>query len=156
MLKGRPVFGDPCSSFTFNAYQQFVDSRMTVLQARLDAVQTLVNRSKRELEYPRNSKTGKPEYPSEIFGQHVFGIRQLKENLPKPIFAEFTKQMAGGRTMTKQVADAVAHAVRIWAMDKGATHFTHWFQPQTDSTAEKHDSFLSVNYTSTAHGIEVR
>ena len=56
--------------------------------------------------------------------------------------------------MDKPTADAVAHAIRIWAMDRGATHFTHWFQPQTGLTAEKHDSFLSLK-TSINNGLEV-
>ncbi len=127
---------------------------MTVFEARLDAMQALVARPGRSLSYPK-SASGQPLYPSEIFGQNVFGVKQLSACLPKPIFAEFSKQMAGGRTMTKNVADAVSHAVRVWAMDKGATHFTHWFQPQTDGTAEKHDSFLGMRYKATSHGIEV-
>merc|ERR1712137_1332062 len=54
--------------------------------------------------------------------------------------------------MGRAVADAVAHAVRVWAMDRGATHFTHWFQPQTGSTAEKHDAFLSMKISSNKYG----
>ncbi|KAI8615025.1 hypothetical protein BC830DRAFT_1161418 [Chytriomyces sp. MP71] len=64
--------------------------------------------------------------------------------LPKPVFQAFTKQVQGHRQLDRATADAVAHAVRVWAMNKGATHFTHWFQPQTGTTAEKHDSFLTL------------
>ncbi|ORY47853.1 glutamine synthetase/guanido kinase [Rhizoclosmatium globosum] len=68
----------------------------------------------------------------------------MKTALPKPVYARFCKQVQGHQQLDRGVADAVAHAVRIWAQDKGATHFTHWFQPQTGTTAEKHDSFLTL------------
>ncbi|ORX65665.1 glutamine synthetase/guanido kinase [Linderina pennispora] len=73
----------------------------------------------------------------------------MAKSLPKPIFASFLKQRRGRHNLDKPTADAIAHAVRIWAMDRGATHFTHWFQPQTGTTAEKHDAFLSLvtNFT---------
>ncbi|ORY53180.1 glutamine synthetase/guanido kinase [Rhizoclosmatium globosum] len=64
--------------------------------------------------------------------------------LPKPVYQRFCKQVQGRQQLDRQTADAVAHAARIWAQDKGATHFTHWFQPQTGTTAEKHDSFLTL------------
>src|SRR6202000_1945122 len=88
-------------------------------------------------------------------GENVFGLAQIAKALPKPAYAQFMQQMRGGRSLDKGTADAIAHAVRIWAMDKGATHFTHWFQPQTGTTAEKHDAFLSLKSTFTAAGEEV-
>jgi len=73
------------------------------------------------------------------------------------VYASFLKQTSGhGQTLDKPTADAIAHAVRVWAMNKGATHYTHWFQPQTDTTAEKHDSFLDFKYTCTPTGNQVR
>ena len=54
------------------------------------------------------------------------------------------KQLRGNQTLDKVTADAIAHAVKVWAIERGASHFTHWFQPMTDSTAEKHDSFLTL------------
>lgn len=53
-------------------------------------------------------------------------------------------QLRGNESLDRQTADAIAHAVKVWAIERGATHFTHWFQPITDSTAEKHDSFLTL------------
>ncbi|KAJ1677700.1 hypothetical protein EV182_005612, partial [Spiromyces aspiralis] len=87
---------------------------------------------------------GKPLYPSEIFGEYVFTLKDMAKALPKPIFASFLRQRRGHCSLDKTTADAIAHAVRVWAMDRGATHFTHWFQPQTGTTAEKHDAFLSL------------
>lgn len=56
----------------------------------------------------------------------------------------FMNQLRGNESLDRQTADAIAHAVKVWAIERGATHFTHWFQPITDSTAEKHDSFLTL------------
>ncbi|KAI9138750.1 glutamine synthetase type III N terminal-domain-containing protein [Paraphysoderma sedebokerense] len=119
--------------------------------ARIENIVEGVNRAAREVVYPRHA-SGKPQYISEIYGQNVFGLKQLQQALPKPIYAQFVKQMKGRQNMDKPTADAVAHAVRIWAMDRGATHFTHWFQPQTGSTAEKHDSFLNFRYGDSIEG----
>jgi glutamine synthetase len=128
---------------------------MTIHSARTEALTAHHTRPARSVEYPVNPTTRKPVALSEIFGSNVFGRKQLQDTLPKPVYSEFAKQLAGGRSMTKQIADAVAHAVRVWAMERGATHFTHWFQPLNDSTAEKQDSFLSMNYISTPNGIDV-
>ncbi|KXN69010.1 glutamine synthetase/guanido kinase [Conidiobolus coronatus NRRL 28638] len=91
--------------------------------------------------------------PSEDFGVYVFNLKAMAKALPKPIFTTFIKQLKGRSTLDKVTADAIAHAVRVWAQERGATHFTHWFQPQTDSTAEKHDSFLTLK-SSFAAGYE--
>lgn len=121
-------------------------------QARKDAIRDNVMRPSREVPYP--CKDGKPIYTSEFFGESVFGLAQIAKALPKPAYAQFLRQMRGGRSLDKGTADAIAHAVRIWAMDKGATHFTHWFQPQTGTTAEKHDAFLTLKTTHGPHGVE--
>ncbi|RKP07723.1 glutamine synthetase type III N terminal-domain-containing protein [Thamnocephalis sphaerospora] len=84
----------------------------------------------------------------QLYGTNVFTLKDMANSLPKPVFASFLRQMRGRQTLDKATSDAVAHAVRIWAMDRGATHFSHWFQPQTDTTAEKHDSFLTLKSTS--------
>ncbi|KAF9079192.1 hypothetical protein BGX23_004785, partial [Mortierella sp. AD031] len=89
-----------------------------------------------------------------FFGENVFHLQQIAKALPKPAYASFLKQMRGRQALDRATADAIAHAVRIWAMDRGATHFTHWFQPQTGTTAEKHDAFLSLKSTFTAAGEE--
>ena len=113
-------------------------------QARVSAVLDQMGRAHRTLQYPVNPRTQKPLYLSEVYAENVFTLKEMQNALPKPVFADFLKQMRGHHLLTKATADAIAHAVRVWAMDRGATHFTHWFQPQTDTTAEKHDSFLTL------------
>ncbi|KAG0076480.1 hypothetical protein BGZ90_008640, partial [Linnemannia elongata] len=123
-------------------------------QARVVSIQDNINRVTRSIQYPRKPD-GKPVYTSELFGENVFHLQQIAKALPKPAYASFLKQMRGRQALDKGTADAIAHAVRIWAMDRGATHFTHWFQPQTGSTAEKHDAFLSLKSSFSANGEEV-
>ncbi|ORX90231.1 glutamine synthetase/guanido kinase [Basidiobolus meristosporus CBS 931.73] len=79
----------------------------------------------------------------------------MSKALPKPVFAQFIRQVKGRQTLDKATADAIAHAVRIWATERGATHFTHWFQPQTGTTAEKHDCFLTLKSTHGPNGEDV-
>lgn len=76
------------------------------------------------------------------YGADVFGIEQMKEFLSKQIFSELLKTMKNGEPLDPTIADEVAGAMKQWAVGKGATHYTHWFQPLTGATAEKHDSFL--------------
>jgi glutamine synthetase len=71
----------------------------------------------------------------------------MAKMLPKPVYKTFVEISKGKKTMDKATADAIAHAVKVWAIERGATHFTHWFQPLNDGTAEKHDSFLSLKST---------
>lgn len=123
-------------------------------QARIASIQDNINRPTRAIQYPKKPD-GKPVYTSEIFGENVFHLQQIAKALPKPAFASFLKQMRGRQSLDRPTADAIAHAVRIWAMDRGATHFTHWFQPQTGTTAEKHDAFLSLKSSFSANGEEV-
>lgn len=78
-----------------------------------------------------------------MFASNVFTLDKMQKCLPKAVYANFVSQIIDHKPLDRATADAIAHSVRIWAMDKGATHFTHIFQPQTDTTAEKHDSFLS-------------
>src|SRR5215211_4306321 len=79
----------------------------------------------------------------EVFGAHVFGETVQRERLPKPIFKALQRTIKQGAPLDPSVADAVATAMKDWAIEKGATHFTHMFQPMTGITAEKHDSFLA-------------
>ncbi len=81
---------------------------------------------------------------AEIFGQNVFGDEAMKERLPKKVYAELKKTIDDGVDLSPVVADVVANAMKDWAIEKGATHYTHWFQPLTGVTAEKHDSFISA------------
>jgi glutamine synthetase len=75
------------------------------------------------------------------FGENVFNLAVQKERLPKEVFRQLQATLDRGEALDPSLADAVAKEMREWAMERGATHFTHWFQPLTNSTAEKHDSF---------------
>ncbi|NLZ50056.1 MAG: glutamine synthetase type III [Clostridiales bacterium] len=79
----------------------------------------------------------------EIFGSQVFNDAVMKERLPKDVYKALKKTIAEGTHLELDVANVVANAMKDWAVEKGATHFTHWFQPMTGVTAEKHDSFIS-------------
>ncbi len=81
----------------------------------------------------------------DIYGAYVFHPAVQREYLPKPIYRRLQRVVDGLEPFAPEIADAVAHGVKEWAMALGATHFTHWFVPMTGSTAEKHDSFLSPN-----------
>ena len=76
------------------------------------------------------------------FGSKVFGEKEMKSRLPRPVYLSWKKTVANEEMLDRSTADAIAHAMKLWALDNGATHFTHWFQPMTGGTAEKHDSFL--------------
>lgn len=81
--------------------------------------------------------------PSEMFGSYVFNDSVMRERLPKATYKALKKTIDEGLPLDPQVAEVVANAMKDWAIEKGATHFTHWFQPLTGITAEKHDSFIS-------------
>ncbi|MGM9612362.1 MAG: glutamine synthetase III [Butyricicoccus sp.] len=79
----------------------------------------------------------------EMFGSMVFNEAVMKERLPKDVFKALKKTITQGTALDPEIANVVANAMKDWAISKGATHFTHWFQPMTGITAEKHDSFIS-------------
>ncbi|MBO7736606.1 MAG: glutamine synthetase III, partial [Clostridia bacterium] len=79
----------------------------------------------------------------EIFAENVFNERVMKERLPETVFQSLQKTIECGERLDIGVANVVATAMKDWAVEKGATHYTHWFQPMTGVTAEKHDSFIS-------------
>ncbi|MBU2596881.1 MAG: glutamine synthetase III, partial [Planctomycetes bacterium] len=78
-----------------------------------------------------------------IFGKNVFNDVVMRERLPKNVYKEFKKTISESRFLDVSLADTVANAMKDWAIENGATHFCHWFQPMTGLTAEKHDSFIS-------------
>lgn len=82
-------------------------------------------------------------HPFDEFGIHQFSESVMKESLPHPVFEAWKTAVAKEQPLDRTTADGIAHAMKIWAIEKGATHFTHWFQPLTGSTAEKHDSFIT-------------
>ena len=81
---------------------------------------------------------------AELFGKNVFNDTVMRERLPKSVYKKLKQTIEEGKELDPSIADVVAHAMKDWAIDHGATHYTHWFQPLTGITAEKHDSFISV------------
>jgi glutamine synthetase len=79
----------------------------------------------------------------EIYGQDVFNERAMRERLPKEVFQRLMKTINKGEKLDPELADVVASAMKDWAIERGSTHYTHWFQPMTGLTAEKHDAFIS-------------
>ena len=82
------------------------------------------------------------ERPSEYFGKYVFNREKMFKYLPSDVYAKLVDVMDNGATLERSIADKVAAGMKRWAMELGATHYTHWFQPLTDGTAEKHDAFV--------------
>lgn len=80
----------------------------------------------------------------EIFGKNVFNDKAMQERLPKSVYKKLKKTIEDGAELDPSIADVVAHAMKDWAIERGATHYSHWFQPLTGITAEKHDAFISV------------
>lgn len=80
---------------------------------------------------------------TEFFGCNVFNEGVMQARLPKTVFKALKKTMAEGKELSKDIADVIATAMKDWAVEKGATHYTHWFQPMTGITAEKHDAFIT-------------
>ena len=81
---------------------------------------------------------------SEMFGKNVFNDAVMRDRLPKSVYKKLKKTIEDGAELDPSIADVVAHAMKDWAIERGATHYTHWFQPLTGVTAEKHDSFISA------------
>ncbi len=86
------------------------------------------------------------EKVSEYFGELTFGSAELEKRLPANVLKEYKEALAGKSELNMDAAQKIADSVREWATEKGATHFTHWFQPLTGLTAEKHDAFLSYDF----------
>jgi len=81
-------------------------------------------------------------HPYDAFGIYAFSEEVMKSHLPRPIFTNWKTALSKETALDRPTADAIAHAMKVWAIEHGATHYTHWFQPLTGMTAEKHDSFL--------------
>ena len=82
------------------------------------------------------------ESETEIYGEDVFNLSRMRESLPKNVYKKLLATIKAGEPLDPVIADDVANAIRQWAISRGATHYTHWFQPLTGGTAEKHDAFL--------------
>ncbi len=106
-------------------------------QGRLWAISEVSKRTPRTI--------GNGQKASEYFGCNTFNQKVMAEKLPKDIYKSLVKTVKHGHKLDQSIAAAVAHAVKEWAMEQGCTHYTHWFQPNTGITAEKHDAFLTVD-----------
>ncbi|HZG26800.1 MAG TPA: glutamine synthetase III, partial [Chitinophagaceae bacterium] len=112
------------------------------MSLRLNAVQNLSDHSK-EVQVPSSRITG-------IFGENVFTLKTARELLSDEAYKSLVSSIKGGKKIDRAMANQIASGVRQWAETKGVTHFTHWFQPLTGTTAEKHDSFFTIKSDGTA------
>ena len=104
-------------------------------QLRFNVVETAFERKALKVEIPK-------EKPSEYYGKYVFNRKKMFEYLPKKTYDALVYAIDNKEPLSRSVADSVAAGMKQWAIDNGAKHYTHWFHPLTDSTAEKHDSFI--------------
>ncbi|MBS0211116.1 MAG: glutamine synthetase III [Planctomycetes bacterium] len=114
------------------------EEAQSVSSARQAAIAAVTTYEAKELSCSFRDKS-----TTELFGTNVFGQQQMKERLPKPIYKALQQTIRNGAKLDPNVADAVAIAMKDWALEKGATHYAHVFYPLTGLTAEKHDSFLN-------------
>src|SRR3954452_8440183 len=94
---------------------------------------------------PGFNEDGIPGPTSQYFGVNILGVRQLRDKLPREVFASLAASIRHGKKLDLAVAPVVAQVIKEWAISRGVTHFTHWFQPQTGLTAEKHDAFFAFD-----------
>ena len=113
-------------------------------QPRFSAIETVIARKPKTVEAPKDEK-GNSQKISDFYGINTFGLKQMKQKLPSDIYKRFVQTIQSGKKLDLEVANVVAHAVKEWSLESGVTHYCHWFQPQTGTTAEKHDSFLTVD-----------
>jgi len=116
---------------------------MQSLSPRKAAIQEITGRGVRIP--PGLSPSDTPPPTSEYFGCNTFGARQMRDKLPRELYAKLVASIRMGKKLDAEVAPTVAQVIKEWAVSRGVTHFTHWFQPQTGLTAEKHDAFLSFD-----------
>ncbi|WP_438944888.1 glutamine synthetase III, partial [Sediminibacterium sp.] len=100
-----------------------------------------------------DAETAIPEFSKKItaiFGENVFTQKTAREYLSDEAYKSLINSIRGGKKIDRSVASQIANGIRAWAESKGVTHFTHWFQPLTGTTAEKHDSFFTLKSDGTA------
>jgi len=115
-----------------------VNARLTAFKSAILTKTTTMEKIKDQF--------GKESPVSEYFGCMTFGLAQMREKLPKDAYSHLLRTLEQGKKLPKETAEAVASAVKEWAVAKGVTHFSHWFQPMTGTTAEKHDAFISIQH----------
>jgi len=116
----------------------------TGAKARFESIREVNARTPRKFDPPRDEH-GKRLKVSEFYGVNTFDIHKMKEKLPKETYTKLVATINAGKKLDQDIANTVAHAIKEWALARGVTHYTHWFQPQTGTTAEKHDAFLSYD-----------
>ena len=116
---------------------------MTTAKSRFEVIRELPNRKERHVELPKDAH-GLPQKISEFFGVNTFGLAQMRAKLPSDVYKKLRSTIESGKKLDAEIAGVVAHAIKEWALERGVTHFCHWFQPQTGSTAEKPDAFLTT------------
>ena len=114
---------------------------------RKAAIQTIAARAALKLPHPAVSENGTspPRPTSDYFGINTFGWRQMRSKLPTDVYSKLLDSIRHGQKLDGEIAPTVAQVIKEWAISRGVTHFTHWFQPMTGLTAEKHDAFLSFD-----------
>ncbi len=112
--------------------------------ARFRALSQVAKRKPIKKERPKD-ENGRELKISDTYGAYTFDLKTMRSKLSKEVFQKLEQSMNSGEKIDLEVADAIALAVKEWAIDLGATHFCHWFQPLTGLTAEKHDAFLSID-----------
>ncbi len=115
--------------------------------SRYEVIRDLGNRKERTFDVPKDEH-GRRLNISEFFGVNTFGLQQMRAKLPSDVYKKMRSTIDSGKRLDESIANVVAHAIKEWALERGVTHFCHWFQPQTGSTAEKHDAFLTTEGTS--------
>ena len=105
---------------------------------RFFALQELANRKPLEVTPPAGRL-------SDYYGSHVFDHKKMQEYLPREAYKAVTDAIEKGTPISREVADLIANGMKSWAKSLGVTHYTHWFQPLTDGTAEKHDGFIELS-----------
>ena len=110
---------------------------------RVAALRAIATRPAILPDVPTATDSGTPT--SAYFGVNTFGARQMRDKLPKDVYARLVESIKLGKKLDRDIAPVVAQVVKEWAVSRGVTHFCHWFQPQTGLTAEKHDAFLSFD-----------
>ena len=120
---------------------------MPTSSPRRSAIQDIIARSRSitPVTVLNAGANGQPQATSSYFGCNTFGARQMRDKLPRVVYDNLVGSIRLGRKLDPTIAPAVAQVIKEWATSRGATHFTHWFQPQTGLTAEKHDAFLSFD-----------
>jgi len=116
---------------------------MSANSTRNSAIREITSRPVRTTARPEDNGVQQPT--SVWFGMNTFGLRAMRAKLPKSVYSKLAASIRLGKKLDSDIAPTVAQVIKEWAISRGVTHFTHWFQPQTGLTAEKHDAFLNFD-----------